>query len=107
MPVIHVTYTIGEVTKTQNFSSNKKGHQQSVKFIKGLHDDRKEHPWYYKLKSIEILEDIFKEIQHKRTKKRNEIESRLLAEKQERENHLAICDVTEPPPPIKIEITHS
>lgn len=103
--MITVIYTEGDVRKEHLFPKTKKGNQQSVKFLEQLAKERASHPWYYKLKKIELLK---RKLSDKKlgavAKKRYQLESELLREEADRKETLYVCDVDCPPPFLKVEI---
>jgi hypothetical protein len=96
-----VDHTINGITISKQFPETPKGNNASVKYIQQLYSERKNYPWYHRLKQIELLEEKLK---FKAGKKKVELEAELYREKKEREEHLQICEVNSPPPLIKLSI---
>jgi hypothetical protein len=105
--MIHIKYTVEGETKEVQFPNNRKGNSDSVKFLQKLADEQKKHAWYFRLAKIEDIEAKLKDYRlGRKTKKRFNLEVELKFQKQERKEHLEICEVTAPPGLMKIEVTH-
>jgi hypothetical protein len=96
-----VDYTINGKTVSKEFPETARGSSASIKYIQQLYADRKNHPWYYRLKQIESLEYRFESTSGK---KKMQIKSELFREKKEREEHLHLCEVDSPPQLIELHI---
>jgi hypothetical protein len=104
MNMITIRYGIEGEPKTKTFADNRKGKSEAQKFLQLLHDERVNHPWFYKLKKVEILKDKMKGFGSRQTKKRYATESELLQTEKDRNELLQILDVSAPPAWLKIEI---
>lgn len=101
--MLFVDYTLDGKTVSMRFPENRKGNSDSVKYIKQLYDDRKNHPWFYLQDKIKKFEDIFNSYRTSPGKK-NEAKAELLRLREERSDLLYMLGITEPPSLIKLSI---
>jgi hypothetical protein len=104
--MIRIIYSVGGEKLEKCFSKTVKGNRESIKFLESLAKERFSHPWYYKLTKIKNIENKLaaRKIGTK-SKKRYQLESELIREKKDRDEHLEILDIQGPPDLLKIEIT--
>jgi hypothetical protein len=105
--MIEVTVTCAGQSSTSHFPNTVKGDRESVKYIQGLYNNRKDDPWYYLLDKIEPRANKLRHDGWKlsRTKK-IQLEAELEGLEKERAEYLDMQGVTETPPIIKVEITN-